>query len=241
MTDNIIIKGISQGILVTLPEDDKWPKISQQLLETINQRAAFFKGGQLVLDLRARKVNRQDLSQLVEALDTIQLNLAGVLSSQTETVQAAKDLSLATDLASIPPPTRPTREVAPTPNPNDPDYQDEEVDSEEYGTGGVLIKRTLRSGRTVRSTGHVVVIGDVNSGAEIIAVGDVIIWGKLRGTVHAGAQGDENAVVCALDLAPMQLRIASLITIPPRENRRNPQPEMAQINDGRIEAMPWQP
>jgi septum site-determining protein MinC len=241
MTDHIIIKGISQGILITLPEQGKWPNLSQQLLETINQRAAFFKGGQLILDVREREVSESDLRSLLQALETISLTLAGVLSSASETLSAAQTLDLATDLASIPPPTRPTRETPAALSPNDPDYQDPSVDSEEYGTSGVLIKRTLRSGRTIRSMGHVVVIGDVNSGAEIIAVGDVIVWGKLRGTVHAGAQGDENAVVCALDLAPLQLRIAGLITVPPRENRRTPQPEMAHINEGRIEAVPWQP
>ena len=114
-----------------------------------------------------------------------------------------------------------------------------EFDSEEYGTAGVLIKRTIRSGRTVRSKGHVVVIGDVNSGAEIVAIGDVVVWGKLRGVVHAGAQGDENAVVCALDLAPTQLRIANLITIPPQEGRTNAKPEMAHVSNGQIEAIPW--
>jgi septum site-determining protein MinC len=76
-----------------------------------------------------------------------------------------------------------------------------------------LIKRTLRNGRTIHSDGHVIVLGDVNAGAMIIAAGDVIVWGKLRGTVHAGARGDESAVVCALYLAPTQLRIAGYITI----------------------------
>jgi septum site-determining protein MinC len=116
---------------------------------------------------------------------------------------------------------------------------DSEINSEEYGTGGVLIKRTLRSGRTVRSTGHVVVIGDVNPGAEIIAYGDVVVWGKLRGIVHAGANGDESANVCALDLAPTQLRIAGYISIPPSGKRRQPKPEMAHIVNGQIEAVAW--
>ena len=78
-----------------------------------------------------------------------------------------------------------------------------------------MIRRTLRSGRTVRSQGHVVVFGDVNPGAEIIAAGDVIVWGRLRGNVHAGANGDESAFVCALDMTPTQLRIAGYISISP--------------------------
>jgi len=104
---------------------------------------------------------------------------------------------------------------------------------------GVLFKRTLRSGRTIHSEGHVVVIGDVNPGAEIIAGGDVIVWGRLRGVVHAGAQGDEGATVCALDMAPMQLRIAGYIATSPKEQRREPRPESARIRGNRIVVEAW--
>ena len=114
------------------------------------------------------------------------------------------------------------------------------IDPEERGTDGVLIKRTLRNGRTIHSDGHVVVLGDVNAGAMVIAAGDVIVWGRLRGTVHAGASGDESAVVCALYLAPTQLRIAGYITISPEDKRRKPKPEKAMVRNGRIEAVAWE-
>ena len=55
-------------------------------------------------------------------------------------------------------------------------------------------------------------LGDVNPGAEIIAEGNVIIWGRLRGMVHAGVKGNRSAVICALDLSPMQLRIADEVS-----------------------------
>ena len=90
------------------------------------------------------------------------------------------------------------------------------------GEGAILVRRTLRSGYSLQHSGHVVVIGDVNPGAEIIAGGDVIVWGHLRGMVHAGAEGNDDAVVCALDLAPTQLRIGGLIATTPRAPRQAP-------------------
>jgi septum site-determining protein MinC len=87
----------------------------------------------------------------------------------------------------------------------------------------------------------VVVFGDVNPGAEIIAEGNVIIWGRLRGMVHAGAKGNRNAVICALDLSPTQLRIAEEVSavLKPRED---PAPEIARINkDGKLQAEFWSP
>ncbi len=82
------------------------------------------------------------------------------------------------------------------------------------GTRGVLVRRRVRSGQSIRHTGHVVVIGDVNVGAEISAGGDILVWGRLAGTAHAGALGDDAAVVCALELCPVQLRIGHLVARP---------------------------
>lgn len=58
--------------------------------------------------------------------------------------------------------------------------------------------------------------------------------------VHAGAEGDQDSVVCAMDLAPTQLRIADHIATTPK-SRDKPQPEMARIVDGQVIAIPWQP
>lgn len=105
----------------------------------------------------------------------------------------------------------------------------------------VLVQRTLRSGQTIRYNGNVVVLGDVNPGAEISAAGNVIVMGALRGVVHAGAGGDENAVVLAFRLQPTQLRISDHITRPPdNEAVEADYPEMARIRDGvvTIESFP---
>ncbi len=108
----------------------------------------------------------------------------------------------------------------------------------EMGGGHVCIE-TLRSGRSLRHDGHLIVIGDVNAGAEVIAGGDVIVWGKVRGLVHAGAYGDDSAVICALELTPTQLRISGKVAITPNDKRKKSVPEMALIREGQIVADPW--
>jgi septum site-determining protein MinC len=108
------------------------------------------------------------------------------------------------------------------------------------GEYAILVHRTLRSGFSLNHAGHVVVLGDVNPGAQVIASGNVLVWGHLRGMVHAGAEGDETAVVCALDLSPTQLRIAGHISMTP-QRRGKPQPEMARLNDGQVVAENWDP
>jgi septum site-determining protein MinC len=103
-----------------------------------------------------------------------------------------------------------------------------------------LCPRTLRSGQAIRYAGHVVVMGDVNAGSEIVAAGDVLVWGRLRGVVHAGASGNDKAVVCALRLTPTQLRIGNFIARAPDELYNSQRgPEIARVRDGRILIEVW--
>jgi septum site-determining protein MinC len=106
------------------------------------------------------------------------------------------------------------------------------------GDEAIFIQRTLRSGNSINFDGHVVVFGDVNPGAEIIAGGNVMVWGKLRGSVHAGAFGDENALVCALVLAPTQLWINEVIAAAPSEWGAA-EPEIAGVRNGEVVTEPW--
>jgi septum site-determining protein MinC len=94
---------------------------------------------------------------------------------------------------------------------------------------------TLRGGQTLHHTGNIVVVGDVNPGAELIATGDIVVFGRLAGTAHAGAQGDETARIYAIDLTATQLRIATFIAAEDGTERRGlAGPEAALARDGQI-------
>jgi septum site-determining protein MinC len=149
--------------------------------------------------------------------------LAAILSSSAGTRSAGANLGLALEI----------------PRPELGENGDlEPVSFELEGDQAVLIERTLRSGQKIRHPGHVVILGDVNPGAEVIAGGNVVVWGKLRGVVHAGATGNDRSVVCALDLTPTQLRIASHISVSP-DRKGNPRPERAFVKDGSLVAEAW--
>lgn len=100
---------------------------------------------------------------------------------------------------------------------------------------------TLRGGQALHHLGNVVVVGDVNPGAELIASGDIVVFGRLAGVAHAGAQGDANARVYALNLAATQLRIATFIAAD-EDARATVAPlraEVALVRDGRIAVVPF--
>jgi septum site-determining protein MinC len=106
------------------------------------------------------------------------------------------------------------------------------------GIATLYHRGTLRGGQALHNLGNLVVIGDVNPGAELVASGDIVVFGALRGVAHAGAQGDRAARVIALELAPTQLRIATLIATSDAGTKPRG-PEHASIVDERIVVVPF--
>ena len=103
----------------------------------------------------------------------------------------------------------------------------------------VIVARTVRSGGRIESSGSVVVLGDVNSGAEILANDDIIVVGMLRGLAHAGASGNEKAVIWAERILSPQLRIGGALAQSAGDESEVKGPEVAHLRDGAIVIRPW--
>ncbi len=94
----------------------------------------------------------------------------------------------------------------------------------------ILHKGTVRSGERISSNGNLCIIGDVNPGAIVSAKKNIYVWGKLLGIAFAGNSGNKNASISSLYLNPLQLRIADVIAIGPKDKPKNCYPEIAVID-----------
>ena len=94
----------------------------------------------------------------------------------------------------------------------------------------ILHKGTVRSGERISSNGNLCIIGDVNPGAIVSAKKNIYVWGKLLGIAFAGKFGNKNATIASLYLNPLQLRIADVIAIGPKDKPKNCYPEIAIID-----------
>jgi len=94
----------------------------------------------------------------------------------------------------------------------------------------ILHKGTVRSGERISSNGNLCIIGDVNPGAIVSAKKNIYVWGKLLGIAFAGKSGNKNASIASLYLNPLQLRIADVIAIGPKDKPKNCYPEIAVID-----------
>ena len=94
----------------------------------------------------------------------------------------------------------------------------------------ILHQGTVRSGDRISSNGNLCIIGDVNPGAIVSAKKNIYVWGKLLGIAFAGKSGNKNASIASLYLNPLQLRIADVIAIGPKDKPKNCYPEIAVID-----------
>ena len=113
--------------------------------------------------------------------------------------------------------------------------------SSEAQVGLRVHQGTVRAGEQLNSDGSLLVLGDVNPGARVIAAGHVLVWGTLRGVAHAGCLGERGARIIALQLRPLQLRIADAVARGPEEPPIVGFAEQAELIDGLIAIRPAAP
>jgi septum site-determining protein MinC len=217
----VSIKGTSDGLVITLGEGPL-AEILTEMQADLTSRASFFVGGRVALRVGDRPLSVEQISGIGATMEQIGITLWAIESAHPATLVAAEELGLETSLKTTPP------RVPAVPK---------QIPREELA--GIVVRRTLRSGQALHHAGHITLLGDVNPGAEVVAGGDIVVWGKLRGTAHAGAMGDDGAVICALQLAPSQIRIGAHIARPPDRGRPPRAPEMASVLEDDIVVERW--
>jgi septum site-determining protein MinC len=215
----IILKGTAHGILLK-PMTENWDDVLVALERALEDAEDFFRGGRVIMDVEDHHLTQGELGAVRATLNRFDIELWAILSEREETVRLARSNGVLTRL----------------PKNTEPHRREEEAPPHQKA---IFVQQTLRSGQSLQYPGHITLVGDVNPGAEVIAGGNIIIWGRIRGVAHAGAFGDDQAVICALNLQPSQLRIGSHISRTPDQRRRTIQPEMARVEDDQIVAEPW--
>ena len=226
----VAIKGTRNGLLLTLEPETPFHELLNALAERLAEAPSFFRGASLSVDTSQRKLRVSERVQLERLLAHYQMSVTPL-----ELIPLATKEQTQEQVAVLPPSEPITakqsaiEELSPS---------REGRDAREF-TDTLFLRRTVRSGQAIHHPGAVVVLGDVNPGAEIVAGGDIIVWGVLRGMVHAGYPDNEQALVCALQLAPVQLRVAHLLSRPPEDMNVQQLPEVATIRNGRIVVETW--
>ena len=223
----IALKGTRNGLLLTLEPETPFSELLNALSDRLAEAPGFFRGASLALDTSRRMLRVNERTQLEDLLAHYHMSvtpLEQIAAMQQKNGEQQSASASSDDTAP---------NIVPSSETNQTQRDPREIDDT------LFIRRTIRSGQAIHHTSSIVILGDVNPGAEIVAGGDIIVWGVLRGMVHAGYPDNESACVCSLQLAPVQLRIARLLSRPPEGAGAQPNPETAAIKNGRIVVETW--
>lgn len=195
---------------LALPWSETWQEL-KHLLKTKEQ--SWQVGTNVCLVAKDRLLDARQLQTIAETLNDVKLSLATVSTNRRQTAVAAATSGYSVQQD----PARPLIETS--------------TDSGENVSLNLAeplyLQSTVRSGVEIRHPGTIVIFGDLNPGGKAIAAGDILVWGRLRGIAHAGAQGNHQCRITALQMEFTQLRIADAVARAPRLRPRRLSPELA--------------
>jgi len=251
MKDCVLIKGNQYGLSVMINEDSTFQEIKSELQEKLKSARAFFGANKVTLSFSGKSLLNEEQDELVQVFqNNSDLDILCIVDKSNDMINLRKTITdqvrqeVASDV---------TREVE---RRYVTELQELQEDNQRLGNEIKALKdskdsslslqqedkvtfhnATLRSGQQVVVNHSVVVMGDVNNGARVEAKGNVIILGKLKGVVHAGLRGSNNAYIIALDMKPVQLRINEAFGRAPDEMMKESsdnEPKIAFVHEGMI-------
>ena len=180
MQDGIVIKSSKAGMTVILNPDLPFPDLLASIAKKFGDSARFWGNAQMTLTLEGRPLSAEEEFQIVNTI--------------TENSQLQILCLLDTDAERIERCEKALNEKL----------------MELSAQTGQFYRGDLHRGESIESEASIVIIGDVRHGARVAAKGNIIVLGELRGSVHAGVSGNREAVVAAMEMVPLQIRIADI-------------------------------
>lgn len=210
MKNSVIIKGNKYGIAIILDKEKAFDELKKDLAEKIKDSAKFFGKAQIAASFEGRKLTAEEEQEILDIISENSEMKVMCIVDMDSEKEKIYQQSLSSKLEDL------------------------------AGRSGQFYKGTLRSGQVMESESSVVIMGDVNPGAKVVSKGNVIILGALKGTVFAGAAGNDSSFVAALEMDPMQIRIADIIARSSDKKRKkiDKQAKIAFVDDGYIYVEP---
>ena len=212
-------------IFVSNPKNKYSEVISLSNLENINKILKKFSSIKGALEVKIfvvnESINSDKLSKIKDDFDKINLSSLCIYSNNRVTILSAKSLKINSTFV------------------NEQEIKNNLLLLKSPEKDDVLHRGTVRSGDRISSNGNLCIIGDVNPGAIVSANKNIYVWGKLLGIAFAGKGGDKKASIASLYLKPVQLRIADVIAIGPKDKPKSYYPEIAVIDQKTIAINPY--
>ncbi len=205
MADIVKITGSRSGIILKLDPAAEWELLKNEVKDKFASAADFWGDAKKAVTFQGRELNEKEQDEILEIIrENCRLQIVCVLDEDPE-----KEAVFAQAVQNAVSGVKDTPDGDTSAN----------LLQNDNGTG-FFFKGNLRSGQVLDVETSVIILGDVNNGAKVISKGNVIILGSLKGNVFAGSAGNVDAFVIALDMKPVQIRIADTIARSPDQQNK---------------------
>ena len=212
-------------IFITTTNNEYLETISFKNLDDIYEIFKQFSSMKVPLEAKIFAINESisshQLSKFKNNFDELNIHSLSICSNNRDTILAGKSLKIDSTFV---------KEQA---------IKNELLLIDTQKKDDIFHEGTVRSGERIFSNGNLCIVGDVNPGAIVSAKNNIYVWGKLLGIAFAGKDGNKNASISSLYLNPLQLRIADVIAIGPKEKPKNHYPEIALVDKQTINIKPY--
>ena len=190
--NSVILKSFSSGISVIMDENISYEELLENIAVKFKEADSFFKNASVAISLEGRVLNEQEEREILDVI-TQNSRLNVLCLMGRDEEKNIKFLGIQNNLT----------------------FQKDE-------NCGQFYRGTLSDGQSIETEHSIVILGDVGEGCSVYSAKDIVILGKLLGDVYAGAGGNSNHFVVALEMAPIQIRIGDTIA---RSNNSTGKPE----------------
>lgn len=187
--NSVILKSFSSGISVIMDSDIPFEELLENIAAKFKETDGFFKDASVAISLEGRVLNEQEEREIMDAI-TQNSRLNVLCLMGKDEEKNIKFLGIQKNLT----------------------FQKDE-------NCGQFYRGTLKDGQSIETEHSIVILGDVCEGCSVYSAKDIVVLGSLLGEAYAGASGNSNHFVVALEMNPQKLRIGDLKYKPQRTSK----------------------
>ncbi len=208
----MILKSFPNGILVILDGTISFQELLADIAAKFREADGFFKDASVAISIEGRELTEEQEREILDAI-TQNSRLKILCLMGRDEEKNLKFLGVQNKL----------------------NFQNDE-------NSGQFYRGTLKDGASIETEHSIIILGDVCEGSCVYSNKDIVVLGTLTGDVYAGAGGNSNHFVVALNMLPGVLQIGDYVynsqpQKTPRWGFKKPQtvPKIAYTHNGEVQ------
>ena len=209
MKDTVLIKSFPNGITLYLDDEAPFENLLEEIAYKFSEARNFFGRAAVALSIEDRDVNTAEEIRILDVIHSnSDLNIICIVGRDDAT-----NRNFVKALA----------------------HMEKKLSG---GDEGQFFKGDLKNKEVLETDNSIIILGDVYPGSAVISAKNIVILGGLYGEAYAGGNGQESAIIAALEMEPERIKIVDFKYKPGKQPKwgihTKVQPKIAYVKNNKI-------